>query len=397
MPKKLSALLLMSLGVLTLSACSEAAKQSPAGHPIAVQVITAQYQVIPASIEAPGTIQARNRIALSSQVNGFVRTVRVKAGDLVNAGQTLVQLDARDAESQKEMAQALIEEAQAALEEARKGAQVAADMRNAAKASSDLAEATFQRFQKMFDAKSVSPQELDEARARRDSAAADLAAKETMKAAAQDHLNQVQAKIAQARAQSHRADVLVGWTEIKAPAASRIAERQVDPGSAIFPGSPLMVLETTGSPQVLGDVPAAQLAFLRVGLEVEVQTADAGPATKGHIVEIVPTSNTEAHTIRFKVDLPSGFSAPTGSYAKVIIPIGRRNGLLVPVKTLRQAGQLTGIFVVDSASKARFRLVKTAPYDADRVELLSGLEQGERVIIVVPDELADGVAVEVRS
>ncbi len=392
-----SAVLLIITAGLTLAACGESPKPAPAQRSMAVQVIIAQYREVPGTVEAPGSVQPRNRIALSSQINGFVNSMHVRAGDLVSAGQTLVTLDARDAQGQKDMAQASIEEAQAALEEARKDAQMAVDMRNAARANSDLATATFQRFQKLFDSKSVSPQEFDEARARRDAATADLSAKETMVAAAQDRLNQVQAKIAQAGAQSRRADVLMGYTVLNAPSAGRIAERQVDPGSTIFPGSSLLVIETTANPQVLAEIPTAQLAALHIGLEVEVRISDKGSATKGRISEIVPLSNPATHTVQLKVDLPPGIAAPTGSYARVEIPMGRRNVLLVPVKSVRETGQLTGVFVVDSGSKARFRLVKIAPFDAEQVELLSGVEAGERIVSPMSDDLIDGVTLEVRS
>jgi multidrug efflux pump subunit AcrA (membrane-fusion protein) len=273
---------------------------------------------------------------------------------------------------------------------------MAADTRSAAKANSDLAAATFQRFQKLFDSRSVSPQELDEARARRDAAEADLAAKETMVAAAQDRQKQALAKIAQAGAQSRRADVLVGYTVLKATAAGRVAERQVDPGSIIFPGSPLLVLETTANPQVLAEIPTAQLAALHAGMEVEVRIADAGPAGKGRVAEIVPLSNPATHTVQFKVDLPPGFAAPTGGYASVEVPMGRRDVLLVPKKAMRETGQLTGVFVVDSGSRARFRLVKAAPFDSEQVELLSGVEPGEMIVDALSDDLTDGLALEVR-
>ena len=392
-----SAILLIITGSLMLAACAENPNPAPAERSMAAQVISAQYREVPATLEAPGSVQPRNRIVLSSQINGFVKSVSVKAGDLVNADQTLVTLDARDAQSQKDMAQALIEEAQAGLDEARKGAEMAADMRNAARANSQLATATFQRFQKLFDSNSVSPQELDEARARRDAAAADLAAKETMVAAAQDRLKQAQSRITQTSAQSRRADVLVGYTVLKALAAGRVAARQVDPGSAIFPGSPLLVIETKANPQVLAEIPTAQLAALRIGLAVDVRISDSGAAMKGRVSEIVPLSNPATHTVQFKVDLPPGASAPTGSYARVEVPTGIRNVLLVPAKAVSETGQLTGVFVVDSGSKARFRLVKVAPFDAEHVELLSGLEPGEKVVSPVSDGLADGITLEVRS
>ncbi len=402
MKRIISALLILA-GSLVLAACgSQPSKSGVPQKPIQVGVITAQDESVSSLLVAPGTVQPRDRIALSSQINGFVREVRVRAGDMAAAGQVLVTLDARDADSQKAAALASIDEAQAALAEARKGLDMAKSMRDAAKASADLANGTYARYQKLAAARSVSPQELDEVRARRDSATADLSAKEAMVAAAEDRLRQVEAKIAQANAQSRRADVYLGWTVVKAPAAGRIAERNVDPGSAIFPGSPLIVIESTSRPQVLATLPTAESEHLRNGLEVRIRIPDQPSQTEpdpaaGRVAEIIPLSNPGTHTVQFKVDLPAGFAALSGSFVKVEIPAGTRRALLVPVQAVRESGQLTGVFVADGSSKARFRLVKTAPYDRERVELLAGVQPGEKIIAQLSDQITDGVALEVRQ
>jgi RND family efflux transporter MFP subunit len=295
------------------------------------------------------------------------------------------------------MARAGIDEAQAALAEARKGAQIARSMQAAAKSCADLAGGTYARYQKLYEARSVSPQELDEVRARRDGAAADLAAKEAMVAAAEDRLRQVEAKISQANAQSRRADVYVSWTVVKAPSSGRIVERDVDPGSAIFPGSPLIALESISRPQILASLPTTNSSRLRNGLEVRVRIPEQ-PQTLAlrHVSEIIPLSNQGSHTVQFKVDLPADFAALSGTFVKVEIPTGTRQALLVPVQAVRESGQLTGVFVADGSAKARFRLVKATAYDSDRVELLAGIEPGDRVIAQLTDQITDGVPLEIR-
>jgi membrane fusion protein, multidrug efflux system len=392
-----ASIFLTLLAGLLLPACKEAPKSEPQRARVAVTSAVTQYETVPSVIEAPATIQARNRIAIASQINGFVATVKVSAGDTVGAGQVLATLDARDAESQKDAAEGMINEVQAALEEARKGVQMSVDMRNAARANSELAASTLARFQKLSDARSVSPQELDEAKARRDAAAADLAAREAQVAASEERLKQVEARVAQARAQSRRADVMVGWTVIKAPAAGRIVERPVDAGSAIFPGSPIFVMESVGAPQVLADLPSARVSLLRVGLEVRVRAAGAEAPVTGRVSEIIPLSNPAAHTVQFKVDLPATFAGLTGQYATVDVPAGERRALLVPRDSMRESGQLTTVFVVDGSSRAQLRLIKVAPFDAQRVEVLSGIEPGEKIVTAPGDALADGSPLEIRS
>lgn len=369
---------------------------SESGRPVAASATAVQYASVPAVVEAPGTVQARSRIVLSSQINGFVRDLNVLVGDDVKQGQILASLDARDAESQKAMAQGAVDEAQSALSEANKIYQAAAERVSAARSAAELARQTYQRYQKLFESRSVSPQEMDEVKMRRDASAAELASSESMVAAAQERIKQVEARISQAKAQAGRADVLIGWTQIKAPSAGKIVERSVDKGTAIFPGTPLMVIESTSRPQVLADIPTEHAHNLRAGMSVRLRQPQTNEILEGRIVEIVALSNPATHSIQFKVDLPPGAAIPNGQFVKVDIPVGTRNVLLVPRQAVRETGQLTGVFVVDNKSTARFRLVKTLPYDADNSEVLSGIEPGEKVLARLSSEITDGTTVEIK-
>jgi len=389
---------LMPAGALLFAACGGHTPSSAPAAPVPVEVIAIQSQSIPVLLQAPGTIQARDRVVLSSQINGFVRAVNVRDGARVAAGQVLVTLDSRDAEGQKEGARAAIEEAKAALAEARSGAQMARNMRAAAQASADLANGTYARYQKLAESRSVSPQELDEVRARREAAAADLAAKDDMVAAAAERLRQVEARIAQAGAQLTRADVYLGWSVVRAPAAGNVVERGVDPGSAVFPGSPLITLESASRPQVLASLPTGDASSLRNGLEVRVRIPDRPQtAATGRISEIVPLSASGSHTVQFKVDLPAGVDVLSGTFVSVEIPAGTRPALLVPVQAVRENGQLTGVFVAETSGKAGFRLVKAVPLDSGRMEILAGVREGERIIAKLTDQIIDGVPLEIRQ
>ncbi len=380
-------------GLFIQIACSEkpVAKQEATLTPVPAATLSMRYESVPGVVQAPGTVQARDRIALSSQINGFVRQVHVHVGDIVKKDQLLATLDARDAQSQKAAAQAAVDEAQAALSEARKARQAALDMQAATKAGTELANQTLARYQKLSESRSVSPQELDEVRTRRDASTAELASREAMVSAADDRIRQVEAKIAQAKAQSGRTDVLLSWTEIQAPASGRIVQRLVDPGTAIFPGTPLVVIESTDKPQVVADIPTEHAHLLKIGAAVRLRMADSDG--EGRVSEIVPLSDPGTHSIQFKVDLPARASMPSGQFVKVEVPSGTRDALLAPRASVRQTGQLTGMFVVDNMAKAHFRLVKVAPFDADRVEILSGINSGEKIVAALSDQVIDGIPV----
>jgi len=385
-------------GSLGLAGCSQPpGKNGGAGATTPARVIAIQFETIPDVLEAPGSVQPRARIQLSSQIQGFVKEMRVRAGDAVRTGQVLAVLDAREAESQKAAAQAMIDEAAASRAEAEKAVDAAAEMLRAARASAGFAEGTFARYEKLHAAQSISPQELDEARTRRDAAHAEVAARESMVGAAEARLRQVESRIRQAQARAQSADVLLGWSLVQAPASGRVVERLTDAGSAVYPGSPLLVLESTTRAQVRASLPSAQAGRLRPGLEVTVRHPDQGvEPVSGTVTEIVPMSDRVAHTTDFKVDLPEGFAPPSGSFVLVRVPVGERRVLLAPRTALRETGQLTGLFVADASATARLRLVKAQPYDAERIQVLSGIEAGERILASPTADIVDGTPLEIR-
>lgn len=384
---------LIPLVLVLQTACGE--RPEPRSGPetvVRASIMVTAYEPVHAMIEAPATVQARHRIALSAQINGFVREMLVRSGDLVKEGQTLATLDARDAESQKATAEGAIAEALAALEEARSGRRSAVEMAAAAKASSELAGATYARYQKLLESRSVSPQEMDEVRMRRNASLAELASRESMVAAAEKRITQAEARIAQAKAQAGRADVMVSWTRIKAPLTGRVVERSADAGTAIFPGTPLLTIESNARPQAVANLPIEHRERVRVGMDVELERS--GELLSGRIAEIIPVSDPATHSMQLKIDLPAEAPAPTGQFVRVRIPGGDRSAMLIPRSALRETGQLSGVFVLDSEARARFRLVKTTSYDKQRVESLSGLEPGERVVVRDAVDIVDGVRIE---
>ena len=145
-----------------LAACSDAPKAtsvSSSAKPVAVSVITAATETWPSIYEATGTVRARTSAVISAKLMGYVREVKVQTGDHVREGQLLVTLDPRDLDVSSRRAESAREEVRAGIPEA--DSAVAA-----AKANLDLAQVTFGRMQDMYQKKSISNQEFDEASAR---------------------------------------------------------------------------------------------------------------------------------------------------------------------------------------------------------------------------------------
>ncbi len=146
---------------ILLVGCGEALKEKPASamNPLAVSTVTATAETWPQIYEATGTVRARISATISAKLMGYVREVKVQTGDRVHEGESLVTLDARDLDVSSRRAEAAREEVRAALPEADSGVA-------AAKANLDLVRATFGRMEELFQKKSISNQEFDEASAR---------------------------------------------------------------------------------------------------------------------------------------------------------------------------------------------------------------------------------------
>src|ERR1039458_2753423 len=148
--------------VMWLAGCGEAPKEKAAAASspaVAVSVVTAATEMWPSIYEATGTGGVRTSAVISAKLMGYVREVKVQAGERVREGQLLVTLDARDLDVNSRRAEAAREEVRTAVPEA--DSAVAA-----AKANLDLAQVTFGRMRELFQKKSISSQEFDEVSAK---------------------------------------------------------------------------------------------------------------------------------------------------------------------------------------------------------------------------------------
>lgn len=146
------------IACLALAACREAPRTTQAASPTPVGVNTVQVEAVewPSISEAVGTVRARTSTVIASKVMGYVRQVKFQFGDSVAAGQLLLALDSSDMD-------AAYRQARQAKEEAVEAATEAKNAEASAQASLDLAKITFQRMSTLYEKKSISNQEYDEA------------------------------------------------------------------------------------------------------------------------------------------------------------------------------------------------------------------------------------------
>lgn len=379
------ALLPISILLAGLAGCGKHDEHAaaPASAP-AVRVPTAVVADAewPGSYEAPGTVRARETAMIASKVMGYIREMRAQAGDTVHAGQLLVLLDARDLDVQQKQAAAGVDEAKSAIAEVDNAVAVA-------RANLDLAEKTFARMNDLFQKKSISDQEFDEANARLRVARAgyEMAASKR---------KQLQARIAQSEQGLAAAGVMQSYSELRAPFNGVVIEKKADAGSLAAPGAPLLVIERSGSYRLEAQVEESRIASTHVGDAVQVTLDTLGRTLAARVSEVVPAVDPATRGFLVKINLPAMPGLRSGVFGRAALGAGTRRVLAVPRAALAQDGQISSVLVADGGT-ARSRMLTLGSEREGQVEVLSGLTAGERIIVPRPAGLRDGAAVEVQQ
>lgn len=367
-----------------LAGCGEAPREkfSTASSPVvAVSAVTPANETWPSIYEATGTVRARTSAVISAKLMGYVREVKVQAGDRVRDGQLLVTLDTRDLDVSSRRAEA-------AREEVRSGVPEADSAVAAAKANLDLAQVTFGRMRDLFQKTSISNQEFDEASAK-------LKAAQAAYEMAQARRLQLNSKLAQVDQEVRATEVTRSYADVLAPFAGVVVSKSVDPGSLALPGAPLFTIEREGAYRLEASVEESRLAAIRIGQPVSVTLDGVDRTTNSRVSEIVPAVDAASRAYIVKIDLPALPALRSGVFGRAAFQLGRRSLLAIPAGAVTERGQLQSVLVADNGI-ARTRLITTGQKVNDRVEVLSGLGAGETVIFPVPQGLSDGARVEVR-
>jgi RND family efflux transporter MFP subunit len=358
--------LLMVAGCGKKDHVDEKSGVAPAGVVKGVLTETVKVVSIPETMEVVGTVRARTSAVVSARIPGTVSVLKVREGDRVRKGQLLAQLEAHENQAAAAGAAAGAEEAGRGLDEA--------------KSRKLLADTTFERYQKLFSEQAVTRQEFDVKQTERDLATQSVA--------------RAEARLQQAREGSRSASAIAAYTRITAPISGIITSKQADLGATVFPAQPLLTIEDEGSYQLELTIPEATALAVKPGTAVQV-TLDAMKTTfSANIAEIVPSADPASRTFTAKITLGQK-GLKSGMFGRGVVSLGTHvNGMLVPKIAVVERGALTSVWVVDKDSIARMRLVKPGKTVGYRVEILSGLSDGERIVVGGTEKVSEGSKVE---
>ncbi len=384
---------IVTLMAASLAACSSGKAAGVAGGEPAIPATIAVAQRAPFvdRYDAVGTVASKTTSPLASKIMGQVTAVRVREGDHVRAGQVLVEIEARDVAANVARARAGVTEAEQSLVELDRAVEAAEQARTAAAANRDLATATYERYSKLVEARSVSRQEFDEVEARYKTASAELQRASTDVEVQRARRSQTLARIEQARAEAQGANVTLGYATIVAPADGIVVAKTAEVGMMAQPGVPLLTIENPSTYRLEASVEESYMARVQIGAEVPVRIdALGGLDITGSVAEVMPSTDPASRSVVVKIDLPATPGLRAGQYGIAAFPAGERVVTAVPRGALVERGHLTGIFVVDDSNVAHMRIVTTGERSGDSVEILSGLDEGQRFVAENTGNIADG-------
>lgn len=323
----------------------KAANAAAASMPEPMQSVTSavaqqgQYRATTTSI---GTVRALNSITLRNELPGTVQRVALSPGQIVEAGTILVALD--------------VSVEQADLE--------------AQQAQADLAATQLARLERLQREQATSQEEVDQARAARDVA----------------------------KAQIDRTKAIIARKTIRAPFRARVGLSDVHVGQYLNQGTELTTLQgVDAAAHVDFSVAQTVAAQLRPGEVVQVFAAGAERAIAAHIVAIDARVDSTTRNALVRARIPSQAPAP-GASVRVEVPVGPVSKVVsIPVSALRKGPSGDHVFVIvpDSSGRTRahLQLVQSGPVLEDEVLILSGLNPGARVATSGSFKLRDGALV----
>lgn len=365
----LPALILMVTSLLMFG-CSKEKHPEKAEKAAAVvtgiTIETVKSSAIPELLDVAGSVRARTSAVVSTRVPGSISVLRVREGDRVKKGQLLAQLDAMENQATAAVATASVDEAYRSLDEAL--------------SRKKLADATFDRFQNLFKEQAISRQEFD--------------ARQTEKELATSGVARAESRVRQAQEAAKAAVVISNYTRIIAPISGVIASKQADLGASVFPGQPLMTIEDEGSYQLELALPENMANKVKPGTAVQVTLDATGSSFAAGISEVVPIADPASRTFIAKIALNQK-GLKSGMFGRGSINAGTTvNGITLPQKAVARRGALTFVWSLDKENIARMRIVKVGRISGERVEILSGLSDGDRVVIAGVEKIVEGVRVE---
>lgn len=318
---------------------------------IYVKTTTPQAAGAGRTVALPGTLQGAVQAPIAARAAGYVKRWNKDIGSRVEKGDVLAELEAPELDQQVSQAQAA---------------------RDQTASTVALAESTVARWEALRKKDVVSQQDLDERRAA---------------------LVQAKANLAAGDANLARLKQLEAFKNVTAPFAGIVTRRNIDVGDLIdTSGKPLFLLSQTDPLRVYVNVPQSYANLVKTGQAVTVTQAELqNQQFKGQVTRTSGSIDASTRTMQVEVSLPNkdGALLP-GAYVQVALPLSASAALSVPSNALLFRGEGTRVAVIDAQGKVKLHAVTLGRNNGTTVEITSGLQASDRLVLNPPDSLVDG-------
>ena len=335
-------------------------------------------------LQLTGNIEAVTEAPILARADGYIKRRLVDIGDRVQAGQPVAEIEAPELDQQVIQAKANLQQVQASLDQALANEQQG-------KANLELARVTAQRWSSLVAAGVVSKQDNDQYQAQYQSQIAGVQALE--KAIAVQRAN-----IAAAEANLARLDQMQAYRVVKAPFAGVITLRNVDVGALVNSGSTLLYrIAQTGTLRTYVNVPQTNASNIHAGQPATLRVTNLpGRSFTGTVARTANSLDPSSRTMLVEVQVPNADGALLpGMYAQVDLSSPRTNApLLVPGDALMVRADGTQVAIVRPDSTVHLQKIQVGRDYGDRLEVLSGLQMGDRIIANPGDSAREGAKVD---
>ena len=349
------------------------------------------------SVVASGHVEAPHRVSVGAQVVGTVTRVPVAEGQVVRAGQVLVELDAQEARAAVAQADVAVLQAQAGLRQVLElQTPVAEQSVRQAQVALDNASAQLRRNTDLFKQGFIGQAALDDAQKAVDltesqlrSARAQLA---TVRPSGSDYAVASSA-LAQARASADAARSRLRYMTVVAPVAGTLISRDVEPGDVVQPGKVLMALSPSGETQLVVQIDEKNLQSLKIGQSADA-SADAFAEQRfpAQLVYINPGIDAQRGSVEVKLAVPRPPEYLTQDMTvSVDIRIAQRaRAVLVPTDAVHDVDTAHPWVLKVDGHRARRQPVQLGLRGGGLSEVLNGLQPGDQVVPAAAADVRDG-------
>ncbi|HRH45671.1 MAG TPA: efflux RND transporter periplasmic adaptor subunit, partial [Pyrinomonadaceae bacterium] len=277
--------------------------ENPVSEPINVPTAKVTLGSMEGFYEATGTVKAKTTTQIAANMMGRIVSIPFIEGSSVSRGQVLVEIDNRESQTQLQKAQAVVREAQAALIEIDKSVIATNAGIKTAEANKVLAEQTFARFKELYERRSASGQEFDEAQGKLKMATSQVEQAKANVQAILSKKEQINARIQQAKAEIAGINVHQSYSKITSPVSGIIVKKFAETGAIASSGMPLLSIEDNSQYRLEAAVEESQSKLMKIGKRVSVKIDAVGEGEFfGVISEILPSADSASRSYTVKID-----------------------------------------------------------------------------------------------